>query len=96
MLVEGNLAYLYTNDPENNYMEGSYQFSHLFENCGFVANSSIASKYSSLKMPEESRWSFGNFSYVFSGIFANATLARITIPVDSSGYTNGWNAHDAY
>lgn len=96
VLVEGDLAYLYSNDPKNNYMEGDYQFSHLFENCSFVANSSIASMYSSLKMPEEARWMATGHSYVFSNIFANATLARITIPVDSNGYTNGWNSNNAY
>ena len=96
VLVEGDLAYLYSNDPENNYMEGDYQFAHLFENCSFVANSSIASMYSSLKMPEESRWMATGHSYVFSNIFTNATLARITIPVDSTGYTNGWNVNYAY
>lgn len=96
VLVEGDLAYLYSNDPENNSMEGDYQFSRLFENCSFVAYSSLASKYSSLKMPEETKWMSQSYSNVFNYIFANATLARITIPVDSAGWTNGWSANNAY
>lgn len=96
VLVEGDLAYLFSNDPENNYMEGDYQFAHLFENCSFVAYSNSESKYSSLKMPEEHTWMAVSYSYVFNYIFANATLARITIPVDSAGWTNGWSARDAY
>lgn len=96
VLVEGDLAYLYSDDPENNYMEGDYQFAHLFENCGFVAYSSSDSKYSSLKIPEEGKWMSVGYSNVFNYIFANATLPRITIPVDSGGFNNGWNAHNAY
>lgn len=94
MLVEGDLAYLYSDDPENNYMEGDYQFAHLFDECCFAIQ--YHSTYSSLKMPEESKWVAVGYRNVFSYIFANATLARITIPVDSSGRTDGWSAYGAY
>lgn len=41
-------------------------------------------------------WMAVGYSNVFSYIFTNATLARITIPVDSSGWFNGWSAGNAY
>ena len=94
VLVEGDLAYLYSDDPENNYMDGDYQFAHLFDGCYFAIQ--YNSIYSSLKMPEETKWIVVGYRNVFSYIFANTTLARITIPVDSHGNTNGWNAYDAY
>ena len=68
----------------------------MFEYCDFEAYSDIASKFSSLKMPEEAKWMGVGCRNVFSYIFANTTLARITIHVDSNGWTNGWSAYDAY
>lgn len=47
-------------------------------------------------MPEEHMWMAVGRMNVFSYIFTNATLARITIPVDSAGWTTGWSAYNAY
>lgn len=81
ILVEGDLTYLFTDDPGNGYMSRNYQFAKLFYQCDFVAE--YNGTYSSLKMPEEHTWASVGYSYVFAETFQAATLARITIPVDS-------------
>ena len=48
-LVEGDLKYLYTTDPDNYYMTHDYQFTQLFYGCEFAIQ--YNGTYSSLTMP---------------------------------------------
>ena len=91
-LVEGDLKYLYTTDPENYYMTHDYQFTHLFYECYFAIQ--YNGMYSSLTMPSQDDWIYSGISYVFDQIFRNAQIARITIP--SSRNSNDWDSYNAF
>ena len=81
--VEGNISYLYSADPDNNYPY-NYQFSHLFD--GFACNTQ-SGKESMITVPPYNRWN--QCAYAFDSMFYGATISRIKILPDpgASGYS---------
>ena len=83
--VEGDISYLYSDDPANDYLN-NYQFTHLFDMCEFNTQSGYESE---ITMPSCGKWMANSASYAFKEMFNSATLSRIKIPVDPDGWDSG-------
>lgn len=83
--VEGDISYLYSNDPANDYLN-SYQFAHLFEMCNFNTGSGYESE---ITLPSRGKWMASGASYAFKEMFKGARLSRIKIQVDPDGWDSG-------
>ena len=83
--VEGDISYLYSNDPANDYLN-SYQFAHLFEMCDFNTGSGYESE---ITLPSRGKWMASGASYAFKEMFKGARLTSIKISVDPDGWDSG-------